>query len=240
MSKTFRMAVSLITLFVMGALSACNAAPAEPTIDPNMIFTAAAQTVQAQLTVAAALNPTATATPEPTQTSMPTVAPTLALTPATNPVSSDPAAATTPLVIPTQSLALATLAPSATAAAAVDSSLIDRGEIVDQDPDDGETLGNDVDFDMTWTIKNTGTTTWTPGTGNCEGGYYLAFGGGDRIGSGFANWYCIRDTVAPGGTAQFVVDMKTSGTDGKYNSIWCLMNGQKKCIRMMDVTINVN
>ncbi len=64
MSKIWRVFAMLALL----ALTACNlpAAGATPTLDPGAIFTAAAQTVEAQLTQSALINPpTATETPPP-------------------------------------------------------------------------------------------------------------------------------------------------------------------------------
>ena len=75
---------SLILAFSLIFLSACGAAaPAEPTQDPNMVFTQVAQTVVVSMTqTAEAMPPTATPepspTPEPTQSSPPTPFPTQA------------------------------------------------------------------------------------------------------------------------------------------------------------------
>jgi hypothetical protein len=254
MFNNFRKGTFFSFLVLVGLLTACGGSPtAQPTVDANAIFTAAAQTVQAQLTVAAVTNPTVTPTPAPTEAStlLPTVPPeatvaavsaeptvaggnptaegiptlSIMLTPGTTPVS-----LTTPL-------ALATLPPIVTATTV--QTTTDKGEVVDQDPDDNTRLGNNVDFDMSWNVKNVGTSNWVPGTGNCTDGYYIAFAGGDRIGSGYSNWYCLHSTIAPGATLNITVDMKTPGTDGTYHSYWCIMNNQKKCFRMLDVTLIV-
>jgi hypothetical protein len=254
MFKNFRKGTFFSFLVLAGLLAACSGSPtAQPTVDANAIFTAAAQTVQAQLTVAAVANPTATLTPAPTEvpTLLPTVPPeaTIAVVPAEPTVAGgNPTAAgiptlsimltpgTTPVSLTTP-LALATLPPIVTATTV--QTTTDRGEVVDQDPDDNTTVGNNADFDMSWDVKNTGTSNWIPGSGNCTDGYYIAFAGGDRIGSGYSNWYCIKQTIVPGATLHIIVDMKTPGTDGTYHSMWCIMNSQKKCFRMLDVTLNV-
>ena len=74
--KTYRL-LTMILVFVM-ALSACNlpsAGPTEQPLDPNAVFTAAAQTVEVQLTQNSLLMPTkpaATATiPPPEVTNTP-------------------------------------------------------------------------------------------------------------------------------------------------------------------------
>ena len=74
MSKSTIKAVQIILLSSVVFLAGCNAPIAQPTLDPNMIYTAAAQTVQAQLAVASAGTATAAAVP-PTQAA-PTQAPT--------------------------------------------------------------------------------------------------------------------------------------------------------------------
>src|SRR5512135_3442428 len=70
MSKTRKMTWGLL-LIVSVVLASCNLQSAsQPTPDVNAIFTAAAQTVQAQISQTAAANPTATmtvtVTPTPT------------------------------------------------------------------------------------------------------------------------------------------------------------------------------
>ena len=70
--------LSLLSLSLILVLTACGSkTPVEPTADANAIYTAAAETVQAQLTQQAALNPTATTTALPTNTlaPIPTLAP---------------------------------------------------------------------------------------------------------------------------------------------------------------------
>ncbi|MDZ4158238.1 MAG: hypothetical protein U1B80_00470, partial [Anaerolineaceae bacterium] len=59
----------VLCLVCLVSLTACGSpAPIEPTLDPNAIYTQAAQTVAAQLTQTALVAPTATSTPEPTPT----------------------------------------------------------------------------------------------------------------------------------------------------------------------------
>lgn len=63
----------LLLMISMLLLSACGSGAAKtPTPDANAIYTAAAQTIQVELTRVAALTPSATVTPQPTATKPPT------------------------------------------------------------------------------------------------------------------------------------------------------------------------
>lgn len=65
--------IALGSMVLAIGLAGCAGTP-EPTIDPNVIYTQAAATVQSQLTETAAAMPTATATLEPTATPVPPTA----------------------------------------------------------------------------------------------------------------------------------------------------------------------
>jgi hypothetical protein len=114
-------------------LAACTPTASTPTVDPNVIYTAAAQTVSAKLTAAATLTPPATNTPPATATPIPPTA-TITLPPVTN----TPAVTSTPVKI----------------AAA------DKAEFVSQSVADGTKVKRNAEFSMTWTLKNPGPTTW--------------------------------------------------------------------------------
>lgn len=74
MKKTMLKTLSLVAVMIVAALmlGACGAAaPAEPTVDPNVIFTQVAETVMVSMTQTAEAMPP-TVTPEPTATTAPT------------------------------------------------------------------------------------------------------------------------------------------------------------------------
>jgi hypothetical protein len=127
------------TLFLSLALvlSACNLpnAQATPTIDPQAVFTQAAETVVAQLTKSAVEQP-------PTQPPATLVPPTVA-----------PAATAT--VAPQPAQATVTPAPAAPVAQC-DSALF----VTDVTVPDGTPYGGGATFIKTWRLKNTGTCTW--------------------------------------------------------------------------------
>jgi hypothetical protein len=130
----------LVILILTSLLGACKpTAPVEPTLDPDVIFTQAAETVAAQLTRTALSQPTATNTALPS----PTVTPTIQLPTAT--AVSDPANATPEVTSQTGS----TPNPNKMAF------------VTDVTIPDGQVIPPGAKFVKTWRIKNTGTTTWT-------------------------------------------------------------------------------
>ena len=150
-------AMSILAL----TLSACGlAAPAEPTQDPNMVFTQVAETVMVSMTQTAEAMPP-TPTPEPTATPQPTptTAPTI-----------DPA------TIPTQGPA-APLAPTATIQRFGDSAQFNT-----QSPMDGKVFKTGEDFAFHVCLGNNGSTEW-----NTK--YYLEFVSGNRLWSNTKYFY---------------------------------------------------
>lgn len=130
----------LVMLIMTSVLVACKpSAPVEPTLDPNVIFTQAAETVAAQLTRTALSQPTATNTALPS----PTVTPTIKLP--TTTTASD-STSTTPVVT---SVAGSTPNPNKMAF------------VTDVTIPDGQVIPPGSKFVKTWRLKNTGTTTWT-------------------------------------------------------------------------------
>jgi hypothetical protein len=260
MLKTTTQAVQSILLLSLIALTGCNAQPPQPTLDPNMIYTAAAQTVQAQLINASAGTATAqasaaqaTATQPAAPTLLATVPPANNLAPATTQVAtlsinltpgvtsvapgSITAIPTLGIAIPGQtaaptvSIAVATLPPTAAPPANTSG---DKGQYVDQNPDDGTLIQKNTDWDQEWKIKNVGTTTWTT-----TDYYYARMVDGDQIAK--KSWYFLTADVKPNTIGIFYADMKTPGTSGQYVSSWCLINkaNTSKCIVIFNVTINV-
>src|SRR5919106_5802545 len=164
---------TLLCMFTAAVfLASCGvAATPEPTIDPNAISTAAAETVMAQLSV------------QFTQTALAAPSPTLALTdtPVSLPTSSLPTAGTgalptvsfltTPLAGVTQ-LASPIVAPPVAATAALGDACNNAIYIADLTIPDGTVLRPGEDFRKVWQIRNTGSCTW-------DEGYGLIFIGGD-------------------------------------------------------------
>lgn len=212
-----------ISLLVGGSLwlAACTAQPTPTvpaTIDPNVIYTQAAQTVQAGIEQAPTRPPTNT--PEPTQT----VAPTNTIDPTTAAgltatvaagnqaaqtpgVETTPDAGTTPLVIPTATSAVAAPPPAASSG--------DKCEWVDNKPKDNTQVRKNSDFDAAIVIKNTGTTTWNEQ-------YALRYYAGERM--GVPTDYYIQSSVAPGQLYTFEFVMKSPNSTGMKEVLMVVQN----------------
>ncbi len=219
----------IIIILSLLLLSSCKGQQSsEPTMDPDMIYTSAAITVEAQLTQAALANPSATNTemPTPEPSATPETQNQEGAQATTDPAQSgqpgQPVSTSTPVV-----LATFTASPRPPSAKA-------QFELLDQDPDDGSVVGPGVTFDMVWSVKNTGTETWTEM-------YTVEFFLGDRIGGGryTEGRYYFKHEVKPGETINIMVDMKTPGTAGEYYSWWKLKDDQGNNFGDVDVTLIV-
>lgn len=207
--SSFKKIAGKCTLILLGLtlLTACGGQGGEPTPDANAIFTAAAETVSAQLSQTAAAQPTSTNTSQPTATN--TIVPTKAAQTLTLPSLPGPAGTLPPLQLP--GLATATRAPVATG---------DKCEYVGQFPPDGtEYKPNQVitEADWYWDIKNIGTTTWTKE-------YKYRFYSGDLFTKGGVREYSLRQEVKPGETAHLIYDPSVPSSDGSKNMNWVLTN----------------
>jgi len=124
---------TLIFIIIILILSACNLPSSAPaTEEPNAVFTAAALTVQAQLT-------------QPAPFSTPTLPPTLPSALSTNTVSALP------------TLAVPTFPPAASATAVCDQAQFVRDVTIP----DGTTYAPGASFTKTWRLQNAGTCTWS-------------------------------------------------------------------------------
>jgi hypothetical protein len=118
-----------------------------------------------------------------------------------------PTATATRLVLPTATSAVVAAPPKTTG---------DKAELIGQSPSDGSTLQKSASFDVSITLKNTGTTTWTKK-------YRLAFYAGDKMGG--PNDVVMTKEVKPGDTIQLIFPMKASDTAGNKRTIWVVQNG---------------
>ncbi len=105
-------------------------------------------------------------------------------------------------------------------ATATDKPSIDQALLIEQAPDNGSEISKNFDFNVVWTLKNTGNTTWNQD-------YYIAFWGGDRIGDGLPTTYFLKNEVKPGETIAVIAHMKSPIQTGNYHGIWFFMNDQK-------------
>jgi hypothetical protein len=194
-------------LFLTGILlllTACNfpGNTSQPTVSPDLIYTAAAQTLTAQQTQAAQGTPIilpSVTSPAVTVTSTSPIvlAPTNTPLPPTN----TPVPTSTPIP-PT---------PTATPIPC------DRGRFVKDIsvPDDTE-IAAGTTFVKTWRLENNGSCTWTSG-------YSIVFYNGDAM-SGPASAPVTNGTVPPGSTVDISVTLIAPTTPGTYKGNWRLRN----------------
>lgn len=189
--------VALIGAFVsLLWLSACSSQTptATPTLDLNPFRTEVAATVFAQVTRDLALTPSPTPIPSFTPTSPPSATPTQAAA----------TASPGPVV---------TLPPGTPGTPGV--STTDLAEWVSQTIADDTVFAPGETFTITWRLRNTGTSTWTPG-------YLLRFYSGNNFGA--PNEVVLGQTVLPGDTVDISVPMKAPNTPGNYRTDWVMSN----------------
>jgi hypothetical protein len=207
-------------------LASCGvAATPEPTIDPNAISTAAAETVMAQLSVQ--FTQTALAAPSPTtaSTNTPVPLPTSSLpTAGVAPTAGTGALPTvsfltTPLAGVTQ-LASPIVAPPVAATAALGDACNNAIYIADLTIPDGTVLRPGEDFRKVWQIRNTGSCTW-------DEGYGLIFIGGDtEMDPVDYEIEISADFIEPGEDADFDIPLTAPLTEGTYQGSWRMRNDQ--------------
>ena len=178
----------LMTLAAALALAGC----AKPTEDPVIRITQIAQTVQSQLTQNALLTPSPTVTFTPTVTATP---------------------------LPPTATVHATAA-TMTATRPSTGGGINSGDnaayVTDVTIPDGTVVAAGTQFVKTWTVKNTGTTTWTKD-------YQLIYLDG-VMGTNNLQAVKLSKAVAPGETIDISVDFTAPQTNGSYISYWKMYN----------------
>jgi len=206
------MSMKKLTLLTAGMilagllLGACNmpnsqASPTVP-VQPGVINTIAAQTVQAQLTQVAS-NSQPQATPQPQQ-------PTVTSLPPTNTAVPSPLPTNTPLP-PTRApeQPTNTQPPSPTPIPCNNFTFIKDVTI----PDNTEMTPGEK-FKKTWRLKNTGSCTWTSG-------YDIVFDHGDGMGVS-ASTQLTNGTVKPGDEVDISVKLTAPDTPGTYQGFFKL------------------
>jgi hypothetical protein len=204
----------LASLLVLALfLSACNfGQEPEPTPDVGAIFTAAAETVQAQFGLE--LTQTALAAPPPTAT-IPPLPPTA--TPlATFAIDGSNAAPTvTPLPVfgagTQQSVILPTATSLAVLSAATEKPCLNSAFVSDVNYADGTVVQDDIRIAKSWTIQNTGTCTWDDGfslrpvTGDAKGTWDITY---------------KKEFVEPDEIVQVTIELKTPTKGGDWGGCW--------------------
>jgi hypothetical protein len=230
--KTIPLGISIVIILslVLAACSANQTSTVAPTLDTKLVYTQAAQTVEAGIQMTQAARPPATATPEPTATLEPTAtqsAPADATATQALPAGDPAAPAATPT---TQENMLPTATTAAAAGGGAAQPSGDKCEWVDQSPKDGSLVKKNASWDMTIVIRNAGTTTW-------DKTYALKFWGGDRLGS--PGDFFVVNEVKPGEMYRFLFTMKAPDSIGKKQANWVVQtgNGVNFCPLFLEVEV---
>jgi hypothetical protein len=190
------MANKIRTLSVIGVtlsllwLAACSPTvpTSSPTLDLNPIRTEVAATVLAQVTRDLALTPSITPLPSITATTPPTLTPSLTVSPS-----------------PSETVTLSSGTPTTVT--------VNQAQWVSQSIADDTVFKPGEAFTMTWTLKNTGTSTWTTG-------YLLRFFAGNTFGA--PKEIPISRAVTPGGEIDIAIQMKAPTIPGSYRTDWVM------------------
>jgi len=193
--------VTLAFLILPILLMGCGPkAPASPTTNPDLIYTAAAQTADVRLTQIFQSTPSAIpVTPTPTYDATQTSAAKTASAVLTQAASQTPTPAVT-----------ATTAPLPTGPSG------DRATYVaDVTIPDDTVIASGATFVKTWRLQNTGTTTWTTS-------YSLVFISGDQMGT--VSSAPISQSVTPGQQVDISVSLVAPTTTGTFQGYWKMKN----------------
>ena len=212
--------IMLVFIVTMVLVTGC-AGPADqtPTIDPKMVYTEVAQTVQAQITSNAQL------TPKPTNTPQPSPLPSATLAPSSTPLGEG-------TLLPSLTPGVGTVLPSATLAAGSTQPAVaspDKMLYISQTVADNSTFQRNEGFTQTWVLQNIGTTTW-------DDTYLVRFYAGERFNASDGS---IRQTVAPNAQAKISVDMRAPDKQGEYTGIWVITNTEGRNFGSFTLTIKV-
>ncbi|MGD0002951.1 MAG: NBR1-Ig-like domain-containing protein [Anaerolineaceae bacterium] len=187
--RTLRVIGVLLSLLWLAACSP-TVPTSTPTLDLNPIRTEVAATVMAQVTRALALTPSATPLSSPTATNLPTSTPSLTVSPA-----------------PSAVVTLSSGTPKA--------GTVNQAQWVAQSIADDTIFAPGEVFTMTWTLKNTGTSTWTAG-------YLLRYYSGNTFGA--PKEISLGRVVLPGGEIDINITMKAPANPGSYRTDWVMSN----------------
>jgi hypothetical protein len=183
-----RILIGLVILAVV-MLSGCQGL--SPTQDPAAKITEIASTIQAEMATSFALTPSATSTPVVTPTATPKKKPTKT---------------------PTPIGFVATVKPTKTATLTSGVTGNDAKWIADLTIPDFSTLSAGEKFVKTWTIQNTGTTTWTKD-------FSIIYLEG-LLGENNTTNIKITKDVAPGEQVDVSANFVAPAANGLYSSYW--------------------
>ena len=208
----------IVCIVVVGTVLACapSLATPLPPVDPNVVNTFIAQTVNAASTQTSAALPTSTNTATYTPTPPNTDTPTPTFTSTVIFILSTP----TSLVIPTF-----TVVSSGGGGSGGGSSSDNYAcQVISVSPANGTAFGSRDDFDAVWRVRNIGQRAWDRSSVDYR---YLS---GDKIHK--VEIYDLSANVPRNGTTDIIVDMVAPRNAGTYSTTWTLNVGNKSFCNM--------
>ncbi len=191
-------------------LAACSFPGSGSNSSAELVQTAAASTVSAQLTESALLQPTATFTPLPTETQAATETPSVTNTP------------------------FATQASGGTggtgSGSGVNPACDSMAFVTDVTVPDGTNYAPGATFTKTWRIRNAGTCSWSTA-------YSVVFSSGAAMGGPATQ--PLTATIAPNSTMDVSVNLTAPSTAGSHTGYWMLRNASGQTFGSFYVVINV-
>jgi hypothetical protein len=200
MNKKVTFLIFAILMIPIVLIGCSSKAPASPTTNPDLIYTAAAQTADIRLTQIFRTTPSDTPiTPTPTFDMVQTMAAQTLSALLTQ------AAVLTPSPSPTSAFTSVPTGPSG-----------DRAVFVkDVTIPDGTVLASGATFTKTWKLQNAGTSTWTTS-------YSLAFVSGEQMGT--ITSVPLDQPVPPGQQIDVSVNLVAPVNPGTYQGYWKMKN----------------
>lgn len=188
MSKNTRKLMIALTLIIVTGLLLNACQNQEPTVDADIQRTHFAQTANSQATQTFEAQPSPTQTLEPSPTS-----------------TSTPEMTATSVITPTQAItATATLGGGQ-----------DGATWLANVPPDNTKFKSGEEFTVTWTLENTGSSTWTMN-------YYIEFASGEQMDADEKVF--LPYPVPPNTNVQISVDFVAPETEGSKRSNWRIVN----------------
>jgi hypothetical protein len=207
MKNRMKRNILMLTAFVLTSLIFTACGSKTPEIDIEAQKTGFAQTAEAQATMTAQAQPTLTPTPEVTFT------PTLTQTPT--------GGTPTATVTATPTGATPTVATGGADVAAWRAN----------DPPDNTVFKPGEEFTVTWTIENTGTSTWNRN-------YYIMFYSGEQMDA--PDEVNLPYDVPPGTNVQISVDFTAPDSEGSKRSDWVFKNANDETFYSFFIVVEVS
>jgi hypothetical protein len=218
--STIKPAILLACAMLLAACNTPGAAPVAATQD--VATTLSAARTEAAVIVATQIANQASPTPLPATS---TLAPSATTLPSDTPVPALPTNTPLPQVTATKTLIPFTKVPAFSATPK------NYNCSITKTVPDGDTLTPRLDFDGRWTVKNTGSETWTVAD------YDYKYVSGEKMHIYDAT-YNFKSAVATGESIDIIVDMRAPDKAGPYAATWAIVKGNTTvCTMTVSITV---